>query len=110
MTRFLTAVAAVVALGGLGAAVAQPAAPPEPPGANLLPEAPGRTQTVQVCSKCHALEIVTQKHLDPDGWYDLVQMMRDRGARGSDEDMSAIAGYLAKAFPADAAPARPGAG
>ena len=98
MARILTVLTLTALVGGFGAAVAQQT-PPEPPGASLLPQAPGRAEVVRVCSKCHALEIVTQKHMDPDGWYELVQTMRDRGAKGTDEEMGAITAYLAGAFP-----------
>ncbi|WP_133255007.1 c-type cytochrome [Phenylobacterium hankyongense] len=101
LRSFLPALAAALLVAG--AAVAQPAAAPEPPGANLLPPGDGRDLAVRTCSACHALEIVAQKRLDQDGWYEIVQMMHDRGAQGSDDQMAQIATYLAKAFPATAA-------
>jgi mono/diheme cytochrome c family protein len=84
------------ALIAAGAAVAESN---EPPGADQFPEGEGRDLTVQVCSACHGLEIVSQRRLDAYGWADVVQMMRDRGAQGSPEDMAKISAYLARAFP-----------
>ena len=97
--------ALAAALFAAGAAIAQPAPAPEPPGANLLPPGEGRDAAVRTCSGCHAIEVVAQKRQDAASWMDTVQMMHDRGAQGSDEQMAQIAAYLAKAFPEAAPPA-----
>lgn len=97
MRKLFQAALAASLLAGT-AAIAQPAA--EPPGAELLPAGEGRALVVQTCSMCHSLEVVSQQRLDANGWADLVQMMRDRGAQGSDDDMAHIVTYLAGAFPA----------
>jgi hypothetical protein len=90
--RLLSILAA--GLLGVGAAQAQ-----EPAGAELLPPGPGRDATVRVCSACHELGVVSQKQLDPAGWFDIVQMMKDRGANVGDAETTEIVAYLAKAFP-----------
>ena len=64
-----------------------------------LPEGPGRETTIRVCSGCHAVELVTEKHLSRQEWFDLVQFMGDRGATGTPAEMAEITDYLAKAFP-----------
>src|SRR5579872_3103511 len=70
-----------------------------PPAYKLLPPGEGRALTIRVCSRCHSPEINATKHLTPQGWYSLVQMMSARGAVASDSEFDEIATYLAKSFP-----------
>lgn len=87
------------------AAVAPADSPPPHPAViaseeiSPLPEGPGRETTIRVCSGCHAVELVTEKHLSRQEWFDLVQFMGDRGATGTPAEMAEITDYLAKAFP-----------
>jgi quinoprotein glucose dehydrogenase len=87
------------------AAVATTADPPPHPAViaseeiSPLPEGPGRETTIRVCSGCHAVELVTEKRLTRQEWFDLVQFMGDRGATGTPAEMAEITDYLAKAFP-----------
>jgi mono/diheme cytochrome c family protein len=81
-----------------------PSPPPHPaiipPEAlSTLPEGVGRETTIRVCSGCHAVELVTEKRLTRQEWFDLVQFMGDRGATGTPAEMAEITDYLAKAFP-----------
>jgi len=88
-------------------AATAPAVEPPPPHPAViaaeevspLPEGPGRETTIRVCSGCHAVELVTEKHLSRQEWFDLVQFMGDRGATGTPAEMAEITDYLAKAFP-----------
>jgi quinoprotein glucose dehydrogenase len=73
---------------------------PPPPSYKLLPSGQGRALTIRACSKCHSPEISAQKHLSPQGWYNLVQVMSARGAVATDKEFDQIATYLAKSFPA----------
>ena len=61
---------------------------------------------IRVCSGCHSPDLVAAKRLDAQGWADVVQFMSDRGASGTDAEMTEITAYLAKSFPKDA-PAAP---
>ncbi|MGX1747245.1 MULTISPECIES: hypothetical protein [unclassified Brevundimonas] len=72
--------------------------PPEAT-ASLLPEGVGRDTTIRVCSGCHAVELVAEKHLTRQEWFDLVQFMGDRGATGTAAEMAQITDYLARSFP-----------
>lgn len=92
------------------AELATPLPPPHPIEAALtepvvqaavseLPEGVGRETTIRVCSGCHAVELVAEKRLTHQEWFDLVQFMGDRGATGTPAEMAEITEYLAKAFP-----------
>jgi competence protein ComEA len=47
-----------------------------------------------VCGKCHNLELVTDAQKSYDDWQDTLQMMIDRGARGTDQQYDDILDYL----------------
>jgi competence protein ComEA len=47
-----------------------------------------------VCGKCHNLELVTSAQKSFDDWEDTMQMMIDRGARGTDQQYDDILDYL----------------
>jgi competence protein ComEA len=47
-----------------------------------------------VCGKCHNLELVTSAQKSFDDWNDTMQMMIDRGARGTDQQFDDILDYL----------------
>lgn len=86
------------------AEVATPPPPPHPTGeapavVSVLPEGTGRETTIRVCSGCHAVELVAEKHLTRQEWFDLVQFMGDRGATGTPAEMAEITDYLARSFP-----------
>lgn len=78
---------------------AAPAEPVVQAAVSELPEGAGRETTIRVCSGCHAVELVAEKHLTHQEWFDLVQFMGDRGATGTPAEMAEITEYLAKAFP-----------
>jgi quinoprotein glucose dehydrogenase len=67
--------------------------------ASLLPPGPGRDLTIHACSTCHALDIVTNQHLTPQEWTDVVQTMSARGAPATPAELNMIQSYLANAFP-----------
>lgn len=89
---------------GSSAAIAEPAPPPHPieevaAVVSVLPEGPGRETTIRVCSGCHAVELVAEKRMTRQEWFDLVQFMGDRGATGTRAEMTEITDYLAQSFP-----------
>jgi|GEM_PF-1899848 len=117
-TGFLIAAAALMmtscaASQGSGVETADLSTPPPPPhpieaastepvvqaAVSELPEGVGRETTIRVCSGCHAVELVAEKRLTHQEWFDLVQFMGDRGATGTPAEMAEITEYLAKAFP-----------
>ena len=64
----------------------------------VLPVGPGKAETVKVCSKCHSLDQAVSLRLNQAGWEESIAKMVDLGALGSDEEFSAIVGYLAKFY------------
>jgi hypothetical protein len=47
-----------------------------------------------VCASCHNLQLVMDTPRSYDAWHDTVQAMVDRGANGTDEQLSDIMDYL----------------
>jgi competence protein ComEA len=69
-----------------------------------LPDGPGKQETVRVCSQCHAAEVVMSVRQDRGGWAATLRKMTALGAKGSDEELRAVLGYLATQFPAESVP------
>jgi quinoprotein glucose dehydrogenase len=69
-----------------------------PTTAVSLPEGAGRTAVVKMCSDCHGLETSIAPRYSRAEWQALVTSMRERGATGTDEDMSAAVNYLSRHF------------
>jgi quinoprotein glucose dehydrogenase len=67
--------------------------------AALLPSGAGRDVTIRACSTCHALDIVTNQHLTPQEWTNVVQTMSAKGAAATPVELNLIESYLANAFP-----------
>ncbi|MFL6449911.1 MAG: ComEA family DNA-binding protein [Bryobacteraceae bacterium] len=72
--------------------------------AQNLPDAPGKAETVKVCSGCHEVTRVTSVHLDRAGWQTEMEKMISLGAKGSPEEFESILNYLSKSFPAEEIP------
>jgi quinoprotein glucose dehydrogenase len=67
--------------------------------AALLPPGPGRDVTIRTCSTCHGLDTVTNQHLTPQEWTNVVQTMYAKGAAATPPELNMIQSYLAHAFP-----------
>ena len=63
-----------------------------------LPVGPGKELVQDVCSKCHAIEIVTTKRFSKDQWGQVVDLMVSQGARLSDYQIATVVKYLANNF------------
>ena len=63
-----------------------------------LPEGPGKAAVVRVCSECHAVEQAVAMRGSEQDWKDVIDLMVDRGASGSEEDFRSILAYLAKNY------------
>jgi mono/diheme cytochrome c family protein len=81
---------ALLALHGLKAT---PPAPPPGPALSLINER---------CVSCHTTDTIFSQRKSPADWSATVQLMADRGADVSPDEMATIADYLAKNFPAPA--------
>lgn len=85
--RSAAAVALIVVVAGLARA--------EPP---VLPDGPGKAELERTCSQCHSLETVVKVGHTRSQWEAKIDSMISKGAKLSDEDIDAIAEYLALHF------------
>jgi competence protein ComEA len=63
-----------------------------------LPDGPGKATTEKVCGACHGAELVIGRQETREGWAAIVNEMVQRGATGTDEELSDVVDYLAKNF------------
>lgn len=104
----LATIGYLVVLTHAGASGQQPA-PPAPAYKNL-PDGPGKTALVRMCSICHELERVLAVRQTPQGWATILENMSQRGASGTDEEWDALFEYLSLHFtPKSGSPAVGGA-
>lgn len=99
---------AVVATRGLEAQTAP--ATSTPPGAHAAHEPPPGPALVVIkerCSTCHTTASVFNQRRSADDWAATVQLMVDRGADLSPDDVSMVTDYLAANFGPE--PAKPAA-
>jgi competence protein ComEA len=68
-----------------------------------LPDAPGKEQVVNVCSKCHEPQRVAALRLTREGWEDVIAKMVSLGVKASDAELKQITDYLAEQFKGEAA-------
>src|SRR5215203_6639852 len=68
-----------------------------------LPDGAGKAELQKVCGLCHQAERSAAVRLTREGWEGVIGDMIARGARGSDEEFSAILDYLTKNFLGEAA-------
>jgi competence protein ComEA len=70
---------------------------------DMLPEGPGKAQTLNLCGTCHEAAKATSVRLTREGWVETIDRMKAFGAAGSDEDFAAVLEYLATHFRGDVA-------
>lgn len=68
---------------------------------DTLPDAPGKKETLQVCSTCHEAAKATSVKLTREGWTETIDRMKAFGATGSDQEFEAVLEYLATHFKGD---------
>lgn len=68
---------------------------------DTLPDAPGKKETLQVCSSCHEAAKATSVKLTREGWNETIERMKAFGAAGSDDEFAAVLEYLATHFKGD---------
>ena len=81
----------VLLLAPLGAAAQQKA----PPG---FPDAPGKEMVVTKCFQCHGPGMWLDHRQDRKGWEGVLYRMVGRGALWSEEEIKAMADYLAAVY------------
>lgn len=89
---FVFALAAVASLATAGAVQAQ----------DVFPDGPGKDVTVRICGTCHPAARGAAVRLTRDGWTDVIGKMVGLGAKGTDEELTAVLDYLATHFKGDA--------
>ena len=75
---------------------------PAPPltAQSVLPEAPGRDDTVKLCATCHAAETVASVRHTPDGWREVIAKMVAAGATGTEQELETVFQYVSTQFAA----------
>ena len=68
------------------------------PSGEGMPDGPGKDVTVKSCGTCHEARRAASARLTRDGWAAVIDAMRARGARISDEDYPVVLEYLATNF------------
>lgn len=68
------------------------------PKAGGLPEGPGKALVEDICGSCHSVEESVATRRSERDWKDVIQLMVDRGATGSEEDFKNILSYLVKNY------------
>jgi type 1 glutamine amidotransferase len=63
-----------------------------------LPEGPGKAAVVGMCGSCHSLEEAIATRRSERDWKDIVQLMVDRGATGTEDEIKSVLGYLSKHY------------
>lgn len=86
-----------------GVAAGQESQTPLQPSGEGLPDGPGKDVTVRVCGLCHEARRAASVRLTRDGWSGVIDGMRQRGAKGTDEDFGVVLDYLATHFLGEAA-------
>jgi len=75
-----------------------PGKPASPPQEDGLPEGPGKSAVLKICSECHPVEQAVAMRGSEKDWKDVIELMIDRGATGSEDDFKSIITYLAKNY------------
>ena len=95
--RAAMAMIAVILAAAAGAS-ARPAGPQLIPSGEGLPDGVGKDVTVKACGTCHEARRAASVRLTRDGWAAVIEGMRNRGARVSDEEFPVILAYLSTHF------------
>jgi competence protein ComEA len=74
---------------------------PPDKSAELLPDGPGKETVMRICSACHAMDNIRKRRLSRDAWSEKIQDMVERGAQGSDAELSEVLDYLSANFGPD---------
>ncbi|MFT7320883.1 PQQ-dependent sugar dehydrogenase [Congregibacter sp.] len=61
-----------------------------------LPEAPGREQTMEACTRCHGIDLTLAQRRSPDEWMQVVSVMVGNGMALTDADYTTIVSYLSE--------------
>jgi glucose dehydrogenase len=82
-------------------APARPASPPSssaPISSDSLPDGIAKPLVLRVCTKCHGVSVFTKLRMNRLGWSNEVAAMVEKGATGTDQEITQIIEYLATNF------------
>jgi competence ComEA-like helix-hairpin-helix protein len=68
------------------------------PDAKRLPDGPGKDAVVKMCFECHDSGRFRQQRVARDVWSEKVSDMVDRGASGTEAEITAVVDYLTRNF------------
>ena len=68
-----------------------------------LPDGPGRAEMQKVCGTCHEAQRAASLRLSAEGWQTVIDGMKERGAKGTDEELAAVLKYLTEHYLGEAA-------
>ncbi len=63
-----------------------------------MPDGPGKALVEDLCGSCHSVEEAVATRRSERDWKDVIQLMVDRGATGSEDEFKSILAYLAKNY------------
>jgi competence protein ComEA len=63
-----------------------------------LPDGPGKDVTVKACAPCHEARRAASVRLTREGWAAVIEGMRQRGAKVSEEEFPIVLDYLSTYF------------
>jgi Spy/CpxP family protein refolding chaperone len=101
MTRLILAAAAVLVAAVASQAAGHADTPLVRPAAGFsaarqeLPDGPGKAELSKICSGCHDLTFTVSTRETEEGWTQIVNDMRSKGADGTEEQFAKIIAYLA---------------
>ena len=91
--------AAFALLAVIAAAVANTSARQQPVlSGEGLPDGPGKDVTVRSCAPCHEARRAASVRLTREGWAAVIEGMRQRGAKVSEEEFPIVLDYLSTYF------------
>lgn len=74
--------------------------------AAVLPDGPGKAETVRLCGRCHSLDQTVSLRQAQSGWAETIAKMVNLGAQGNNDDLNKVLEYLVKNYgPTGGAPA-----
>jgi mono/diheme cytochrome c family protein len=76
-------------------------------GAQGLPKGEGFEKYDVICGGCHGADIVIGMQNTREGWEEVVDRMKSRGAVGTDAEMKVVTDYLVRNFGPKPAAAKP---
>ena len=63
-----------------------------------LPDGPGKALVENLCGSCHPVEEAVATRRSERDWKDVIQLMVDRGATGSEDEFKSVLAYLTKHY------------